>query len=630
MIYLTSLSRTTKWWLFFFIDLVLLALSLGAAFVLRYGSMEIGWVLPSSWLLFPAMLFVGAGLIAMGRLPWIKLHAMESRSVLRIAAVACALSVAAIVLSYLLRLPTPWSVPLILGAVFFLSSVTVRLVALNLLQRVEHYSGKRSAVVIYGAGSTGVQLASSLHQSGNMRPVAFVDDDPALRDLMVAGLPVYGTSALEGLIRRHKVARVLLALPSVPQSRIDDVLARVKTLGVDVQALASYAQILSEKRALLPLPRGAEDTLLGHGSVDLGATESVATYKGRVVMVTGAGGRVGAELCRQLIACAPARVILFDHSEKALQDARDVLAPLAAQADVMLVARLGSVVVSAQVAGVMTREGVDVVLHAAAHTDARLGEDNPLEALQNNVLGTQVVSDAAMAAGVGLFVLLSGNKTLRPVTVLDAAQRFAEWVVQDRQMRSDLTRFAIVRFGNVHAEAGSLIALFRKQIAAGGPVTVPHLEMSRRVMTLSHAARMILRGSAFAKGGEVFILDPGSPQNMAKIARRTIEMSGRRVAEDTRHPDDIVLKVSGLRPGEALSEPPLAEYGAVCGTPCASILQIKEVPRSEIEVAAFLREINACITNGDADRLRGLMQRQSAQFHAPVAKMRQFVDARPD
>jgi FlaA1/EpsC-like NDP-sugar epimerase len=227
-------------------------------------------------------------------------------------------------------------------------------------------------------------------------------------------------------------------------------------------------------------------------------------------------------------------------------------------------------------------------------------------------------------------VLLSGNKTLRPVTVLDAAQRFAEWVVQDRQMRSDLTRFAIVRFGNVHAEAGSLIALFRKQIAAGGPVTVPHLEMSRRVMTLSHAARMILRGSAFAKGGEVFILDPGSPQNMAKIARRTIEMSGRRVAEDTRHPDDIVLKVSGLRPGEALSEPPLAEYGAVCGTPCASILQIKEVPRSEIEVAAFLREINACITNGDADRLRGLMQRQSAQFHAPVAKMRQFVDARPD
>ena len=628
--YLVSLSRPVKRRMFFIADLCLVLLSLGLAFVLRYGTLEIGSVLNASWVLFPAMVGVGAVLIRFHGLPQIKLHAMENRAILRIATVAATLAIAAVILSYLLRLPTPRSVPLIFGAVFFLSAVTFRISALNILMALGARGHDRVPVAIYGAGDAGIQLASALQQSVEMRPVAFVDDDPTLRDLMVAGLPVYGTSALEGLIRRHKIPRVLLATPSAPQTRIDDVLARVKALGVEVQVLSSYAQILSEKRDLLPLPLGAEDTLLGHGPIDLGTAESVATYKDRVVMVTGAGGRVGAELCRQLIACAPARIILCDHSEKALQDVRDALAPLATQAGVALVERLGSVTVSAQVVSVMTGEGVDVVLHAAAHTDARLAEGSPLEIMRNNVLGTQVVADAAVAAGVGLCVLLSGHKTLRPVTVLGAAQRFSEWVVQDRQMRGGQTRFAIVRFGNVQAEVGSLVALLRKQIAAEGAVTVPHLEMSRRLMRLSYAVRMILRSTACVQGGEIFTLDPGRPQNIAEVARRTIEMSGRRVAEHAAHPDDVVLKVSGLRPGEAISEPPLFEDAAICGTPCAGILQIKEVPRSEIEVAALLREINACIANADATRLRALVQRQATWLHTPAETKWSSANARQD
>lgn len=624
---LINLSRPIKRRVFFVTDLCLVVLSLGCAFLLRYGGLGFDLTQSNALLLFPALFCASMVLFPFHGLPQIKLHTMESTAILRIAAVAAILAVLAIIFSYLLRLPTPRSVPLIFGALFFLSAVTYRVLGLRILTAFSGQAVDRMPVAIYGAGDAGVQLVTVLHRSPVMKPVALIDDNPVLQNMIVAGLHVRPPSILAGLVRRKEIKRVLLCMPSAPRDRINALSQEMVDLVIEVKVLPSFVELLSGASIEDSLWPVTPDALLGGNKVDLNIPEMIEAYADRVVMVTGAGGSIGSELCRQLIACAPARIILFDHSEKALQDVRDVLSPLAAQAGVVLVARLGSLVVPAQVAGVMTQEGVDVVLHAAAHIDARLVEDNPLEALHNNVLGTQVVADAAVAAGVGCFILLSANKTLRPVTVLDAAQRFAEWVVQDRQMRSDVTRFAIVRFGSVQAEAGSLIALFCKQIAAGGPVTVPHLEMSRRMMTVSHAARMILRSSTYAQGGEVFTLDPGSPQKIAEIARRTIEMSGRRVAEDAAHPNDIVLKVSGLRPGEALSEPPLAEHAAICGTPCAGILQITEVPRGEIEVASLLREIYICIAKADADRLRALVQEQAAHFHIPAAAIGQPAHA---
>lgn len=606
--YLVSLSRPVKRRMFFVADLCLVLLSLGLAFVLRYGTLEIGSVLNASWVLFPAMVGVGAVLIRFHGLPQIKLHAMENKAILRIAAVAATLAVAAVILSYLLRLPTPRSVPLIFGAVFFLSAVTFRLSVLNILMALGARGHDRVPVAIYGAGDAGIQLASALQQSVEMRPVAFVDDNPNLHGMIVSGLPVQAPPKLEALIQSKKVKRVLLAMPSVSRERIDTLSQQLSGYGAEVQILPSFIEMLAGKGLEESLRPVAPDALLGRSKVDLDIPEIAKAYAGRVVMVTGAGGSIGSELCRQLIDCKPAKIVLFEQSELALYSIDGELRPMAAHAGIPVLTRLGSVTNPARVSGVMAEAGVEIILHAAAYKHVPLVEENELEGARNNVLGTQIVADAAAEAGIERFILISTDKAVRPTNIMGATKRLAELVTQDRQTRSKVTRFSMVRFGNVLGSSGSVLPLFQRQIEMGGPVTVTHPDVTRFFMTIPEAARLVLLAGAYAKGGDVFVLDMGVPQKIIDIARKMIGLSGRRVKDPVTGDGDIAIEITGLRPGEKLYEELLIDGKSLCPTPHPKILRAEENALSQIEVAAILREVTGSVTEADTARLRRLVE----------------------
>ncbi len=613
-----TLPRRVKRLMFFFMDTALVPISIYIATALRYGTPLPLPLLGGAWILFPVMTIAGAALVHFFRLPWIKLNSFEIRAIQRIALAAIGLALAAMAISYLLRLPGPRSVPLIFGAVFFLSAVAGRMAALALLNTLAERGHARQPVVIYGAGATGIQLAAALRQSSEARPVAFIDDNPTLQGLMVAGLPVLPFSRLPSLISRRAIQRVLLAMPSTPRERQQSLIRALSGLEVEVQVLPSYIDMMAGKGILDNLRPVTPDELLGRDKVALDTPEIAKAYAGRVVMITGAGGSIGSELCRQLVECKPARIVLFEQSEFQLYSIDRELRPRAAEAEIGVSTRLGSVTDRARVSGVIAAEGVDIILHAAAYKHVPLVEENELEGVRNNVLGTHVVAEAAQAAGIERFILVSTDKAVRPTNIMGASKRMAEMVVQDIQTRSAGTKCAMVRFGNVLGSSGSVLPLFQKQIAAGGPLTVTHPEVTRFFMTIPEAARLVLLAGAFAKGGDVFVLDMGQPQKIIDIARQMITLSGRKVLDPATGRGDIAIEIVGLRPGEKLYEELLIDDDSLRPTPHPKILRAEEGMLSQIEVAAMLREVNSALAEGDAARLRKLVAARVEGYHRPA------------
>lgn len=613
-----TLPRRVKRLMFFLMDTALVPISIYIATALRYGTPLPLPLLGDAWILFPVMTIAGAALVHFFRLPWIKLNSFEIRAIQRIALAAIGLALAAMAISYLLRLPGPRSVPLIFGAVFFLSAVAGRMAALALLNTLAERGHARQPVVIYGAGATGIQLAAALRQSSEARPVAFIDDNPTLQGLMVAGLPVLPFSRLPSLISRRAIQRVLLAMPSTPRERQQSLIRALSELEVEVQVLPSYIDMMAGKGILDNLRPVTPDELLGRDKVALDTPEIAKAYAGRVVMITGAGGSIGSELCRQLVECKPARIVLFEQSEFQLYCIDRELRPRAAEAEIGVSTRLGSVTDRARVSGVIAAEGVDIILHAAAYKHVPLVEENELEGVRNNVLGTHVVAEAAQAAGIERFILVSTDKAVRPTNIMGASKRMAEMVVQDIQTRSAGTKCAMVRFGNVLGSSGSVLPLFQKQIAAGGPLTVTHPEVTRFFMTIPEAARLVLLAGAFAKGGDVFVLDMGQPQKIIDIARQMITLSGRKVLDPATGRGDIAIEIVGLRPGEKLYEELLIDDDSLRPTPHPKILRAEEGMLSQIEVAAMLREVNSALAEGDAARLRKLVAARVEGYHCPA------------
>jgi FlaA1/EpsC-like NDP-sugar epimerase len=332
-------------------------------------------------------------------------------------------------------------------------------------------------------------------------------------------------------------------------------------------------------------------------------------------MVTGAGGSIGSELCRQLVGTAPAHIILFERSELALYQIDRELRPLADAAGISVTTRLGSVTDSRRVAEVMAETGTEIVLHAAAYKHVPLVEENELEGARNNVLGTQVVAEAAIAQGCERFILISTDKAVRPTNIMGATKRVAELVVQDLQTRASSTKLSMVRFGNVLGSSGSVLPLFEQQIRRGGPVTVTHPEVTRFFMTIPEAARLVLLAGAYATGGDVFVLDMGEPMKILDIARRMIELSGRSVMEDGT--GDIEIKITGLRPGEKLYEELLINDDSLRATPHVKILRAEEVILSQIEIASILRELKRILRSADGAALRKLVEVKVDGYHQP-------------
>ena len=613
---LLALSRPQKRFAFWAVDSLLVPILLYGAFALRYGEVAPLSSIQKSWPLFVLMTATGAGVVYLFRLPLIKLHTFEHRAVLQIGMATILLSLLGILYSYALSLPAPRSIPLVFGPLFFLAVVTVRLAGLYSVVFIsERRSEKRAPVIIYGAGSGGIQMAAALRQSREARPVLFVDDNPALHGLMISGLLVRDPSKLSKLVSTHGIERVLVAIPSISQERQKALVRKLSNLPVEVQVLPSYVDMMAGNLKWDPLRPVSPDKLLGRDKVALDTPEITRAYAGRVVMVTGAGGSIGAELCRQLVECQPSQIVLFEQGEFALYSIDREIRARAREKGITVNAYLGSVTNKNRVKTVIDNASVDIILHAAAYKHVPLVEDNELEGARNNVLGTQVVAESAQQAGIERMILVSTDKAVRPTNIMGATKRLAELVIQDIQTRSDNTKFSMVRFGNVLGSSGSVLPLFQAQIESGGPVTVTHKEVTRFFMTIPEAARLVLLAGAYATGGDAFVLDMGKPQKIIDIARQMITLSGRSVKDETTGEGDIAIEITGLRPGEKLYEELLIDNASLVGTPHPKILRAEEQKLSQLEVAGIVREIHACVEAGDAVRLRKMIETRVDGYH---------------
>lgn len=601
-------------------DVLMIVLSLYLTIVVYEGPVSAWKSVTESWFLFPLMLVLGAVTVFSTRLHQIKLHAMDHSAFLRVGVAAGLVSVFFFLVLGLFETGLAPSSTIVFGSIFFVTSVLLKVTGLHALLTFSPYDDSKVHVAIYGAGAAGIQLAAALRQSSEAKPCFFIDDNPNLQGLLMSGLKVMPMANLEKNISRHGIRRILLAIPSVDRSRRNEILQELSKLSVEVMVLPSYVDLMGSGGIEDALRTVTPDELLGRDKVELDIPEMTKVYAGRSIMVTGAGGSIGSELCRQLLNRDPTKIVLFEQSELALYSIDREMRTLAASSgkSVEIITKLGSVTNPSRVQGVVQQFSVDIVLHAAAYKHVPLVEENELEGANNNVLGTQVVAEIAAAKKIERFILVSTDKAVRPTNIMGATKRLAELVVQDIQTRNTATKFSMVRFGNVLGSSGSVLPLFESQIRAGGPVTVTHPDVTRFFMTIPEAARLVLLAGAYAHGGDVFVLDMGKPQKIIEIARKMIQLSGRTIKPSPEAIGDVEIEIVGLRPGEKLYEELLIDNDSLVATPHPKILRAQEAQLSEIEVAAFLKEISSAIATSNSQLLRRTVQSRVDGYHQPA------------
>jgi len=431
-----------------------------------------------------------------------------------------------------------------------------RFIVRSYFLRAERGHDSRKVVAIYGAGRAGTQLAYALRAGREYQPVAFFDDNPALQNSELAGLRVYPPSNLASVVCNKQIDELLLAIPSASRVRRAEIIERLEGLHCKVKLVPGMADVVSGNFTTDAIREVEIEDLLGRESVLPDAGLLGRCIAGKVVLVSGAGGSIGSELCRQIVRLKPTRLVLMELSEFALYSIEQELAALCSQykLNVELIPLLGSVIHLHRNEMVMRGFGVQTVYHAAAYKHVPLVEHNPIEGLRNNAVGTRRMAEAAMAAGVETFVLISTDKAVRPTNVMGASKRLSELILQALARKGSGTRFCMVRFGNVLGSSGSVVPLFRKQIGAGGPITLTHAEITRYFMTIPEAAQLVIQAGSMGLGGEVYVLDMGKPVKIIDLARRMVHLSGLEI-RDEQHPDgDIAIEVVGLRPGEKLYE----------------------------------------------------------------------------
>lgn len=422
----------------------------------------------------------------------------------------------------------------------------------------------RPKVLIYGAGTTGRQLAAAMANSHEMQVAGFLDDDDRLHGHVLNGQPIYNPADLDNLATTLNISDVLLAMPSLSRKRRNEILSQIRVARVAVRTLPSVTDLAQGKVSISDLRELDIDDLLGREPVTPNHILLSKNIVGKVVLVTGAGGSIGSELCRQILAVNPAKLLLIEQSEFALyaihQELEEKLAGLEGAAPPALVPLLASVQDDDRMREILSTWHPDTVYHAAAYKHVPLVEHNPAAGIKNNVLGTLRTAQAAAENGVSDFVLISTDKAVRPTNVMGASKRLAEMALQALAAtqagagEAGATKFSMVRFGNVLGSSGSVVPKFRQQIRDGGPITLTHPEVTRYFMTIPEAAQLVIQAGAMAKGGDVFVLDMGQPVKIIDLARRMVELSGLTVKDEQNPEGDIEIAVTGLRPGEKLYE----------------------------------------------------------------------------
>ncbi|MGX5173704.1 polysaccharide biosynthesis protein [Aliikangiella sp. IMCC44653] len=446
-------------------------------------------------------------------------------------------------------------------------------------------------VAIYGAGAAGRQLASALEQGDYYKPVIFIDDDKNLHHSKINGLEVVSFKEFSTLIHHKNISRVLLALPSTTHKRKSEILTLLEPLPLKVKTIAGVEDIVNGNVNIEEIKEIEIEDLLGRDSVEPNKELLQSCIVGKVVMVTGAGGSIGAELCRQIVVIKPKVLVLYELSEFALYSIDKELNKLLKKKKnkPKIISLLGSVQHRNRLLRAMSQYNVQTVYHAAAYKHVPIVEHNIVEGIRNNVFGTWYAAEAAVQAGVERFVLISTDKAVRPTNVMGASKRLAELVLQAVNSRKEKTLFTMVRFGNVLGSSGSVVPLFREQIKNGGPVTVTHKDIIRYFMTIPEAAQLVLQAGALGKGGDVFVLDMGDQVKISELAERMVHLMGLSVKSKSNPHGDIEIQFSGLRPGEKLYEELLVGEN-VEGTEHPKIMSANEIslPWNEMQKALLL------------------------------------------
>jgi UDP-N-acetylglucosamine 4,6-dehydratase len=456
--------------------------------------------------------------------------------------------------------------------------------------------------------------------------VAFVDDQPALHGRQINGITVYPRIDLPSLVITRRIDRVLIAMPSVSHRRRREVLADLEPLGVHVQSLPDLGDIISGKARIDELREVDAADLLGRDPVPPNPELFERCIRGKSVLVTGAGGSIGSELCRQIVRVGPKRLVLCERSELALYTVERELQQILENEHITLdlVPLLGNAGDRKHMAEILSAYSVQTVYHAAAYKHVPIVEHNVLAGLKNNVFSTWSAAHAAMEAGVETFVLISTDKAVNPTNVMGASKRLAELVLQGMQERATDTRFCMVRFGNVLGSSGSVVPLFREQIRRGGPVTVTHPQVVRYFMTIPEAAQLVIQAGSMATGGDVFVLDMGSPVRIDDLARRMVNLMGLTVRDPEHHPDgDIEIRYTGLRSAEKLFEELLIGNN-VGGTQHPMIMRAMEKSLPWIQMREILERLNAAIESSDCRRAVALL-REAVPEYQPNEALRDHV-----
>ena len=467
---------------------------------------------------------------------------------------------------------------------------------------------KGQRLIIYGAGESGAQAALAMQNGHTFLPVAFVDDDVAVHNEIVSGLRVHPRDDLGEMVERYGVSRVLLAMPNVSRRLKQDIIAKLEPLGVHLQTIPDFNDLVTGKARVEDIRDIDVEDLLGREAVPPDQDLLKATVSGKTVMVTGAGGSIGSELCRQILRQRPKLIVLFEISEAALyvieKEMRKLSVKLGISCDV--VALLGSVHHEHRVREIMQTFGVNTVYHTAAYKHVPVVEQNLLEGVHNNIFGTLHTATAAIESNVDTFVLISTDKAVSPTNIMGATKRIAEMVLQALQDEHPSVCFCMVRFGNVLESSGSVVPLFREQIRAGGPVTVTHRDIIRYFMTIPEAAQLVIQAGAMATGGDLFVLDMGEPIKIHDLARRMIPLMGLTVRDEDDPEGDIEIEFTGLRPAEKLYEE-LLIGSDVSGTRHPLIMRANEEYLKYDVLSPLLESLRLSSAQLDRDRARQLL-----------------------
>lgn len=521
-------------------------------------------------------------------------------------------------------IPVFWMMALLLvGGIRFATKIVLQ----NMLQNFR----PREPVVIYGAGSSGMQLVAALSSGDQYLPVAFVDDNEVLIGNTVNGIRVYSPSALYELIETFSVRQILLAMPSATHGERKQILNTLELYPVHVRTVPDMFDILSGKVRVDEIRDIDIEDLLGRDIVPPDQQLMAACTRDSNVLITGAGGSIGSELCRQIIKLRPRQIILYDNSEYGLYTIESELREtqrLMEQGEdaVKIVALLGSVRNQVQVENALRKFNIRTVYHAAAYKQVPMVEKNIVEGVQNNIFGTLVLARAAAEFEVENFVFISTDKAVRPANIMGATKRFAEQILQSLSANGSKTKFSMVRFGNVLGSSGSVVPLFRKQIARGGPITVTHSEMTRYFMTVQEAAQLVIQAGSMASGGDVFVLDMHEPVRIVDLARKMIHLMGYTIKDERTPNGEIGIEYTGLRPGEKLYEELLIGE-QVTGTDHPKIMRAEEDFLSWQRIEQLLSRLEQACAALDQVRIRDVLSEAIGGFVSKEVASDPMLDA---